>query len=213
MNARVRGKIEMAARVQEFSKAHPVAGQTLGPILARLADELSRAREASLAQEQGSIAARSASKRQLTLRRSIRDRLYYVLAVGGTLEGFPKVRAPRLHSTSFTDEARTLLNSTRKHEAALLKNGLSAGVFDDVERLLAELHQTKDLRRSRRMDQTHGRIQLQSVGNRLASHVRVLDGLYRFHYGDDVDLIAEWDMIRKIPRNGRGRAKEDETRS
>src|SRR5262249_15776543 len=133
MNARTRGKIEMAGRGQEFSRKDPINTQAHSPLVARLTHHLTLPPPATLSQGQSGIAARAASKRRLTLRRAIRERLHYIGAVGATVDGFQEFRVPKLHSAGFESQARVELNRARAFEAKLRENGLSDGVFDDIE--------------------------------------------------------------------------------
>jgi hypothetical protein len=214
MNARVRGKIEMAGRVQEFARKHPVEDPGEALIVEKLAAHLASARDASTRQEQGRIAQRAANKQQLTLRKKIRERLQFLEVVARASPGFPSERPPLLRDPEFTGKARGRLVAARKHEDLLLGNGLSRGLLDDLERLIAQLRgPVREAESLGIFTNAGGSASLKLLAAQLVTDVHVLDAIYRYGHGDDVDLIAEWDMIRKIPRNGRGRAKEDGTRS
>src|SRR5690349_19460775 len=82
MNTAVRRKLDMAARVREFVRAHAATEPGYTPVVTRL-DELLGQAEAILArQHQGIVAARGATAQRGDLRRTIHSQLvHYLVAV------------------------------------------------------------------------------------------------------------------------------------
>ena len=83
MNTEVRRKLEMAAHVREFTRAHAATEPGYAPVLAKFEDLLTRAQGIVARQHQGRVAARGARARRKELRRMLHFQLvHYLVAVG-----------------------------------------------------------------------------------------------------------------------------------
>ena len=71
MNTEVRRKLDMAARVREFTRAHAATEQGYAPVLTRLEELLARAEGIGARQHQGRVAAKGARARRKELRRML----------------------------------------------------------------------------------------------------------------------------------------------
>ena len=69
MNTEVRRKLDMAARVREFTRARAASEPGYPPVLARLEELLTKAEVIAARQHEGRVAARGAQAHRRALRR------------------------------------------------------------------------------------------------------------------------------------------------
>lgn len=213
MNARVRRKIERGGRVFEFTKVHPVNAPGFAGVVGRLTEQLGQARTEILEEEQARIASKSATRHLATLRSQIYQRLRYLATIARATPSLSQVRllAPnrRLPLADFLVVARSNLDHARVREEEFVANGLSPTLLDEVAAFVAEIGETTRVfnnARGRSIGDTTG---LKFLAAKLSETVNVLDGIYRYHFGDDKDLMAEWDMVRALTPDPRSRPKDD----
>src|SRR5437764_7235158 len=100
MNAVLRRRLERAARVRDFIRAHKTDGTGEGTALARLEELLQRAEALAAQQRSGVVATRSATLQRRELRHALQTKLLkYLAAVGavaakGNTELAPQFRLP-----------------------------------------------------------------------------------------------------------------------
>src|SRR5689334_25266583 len=75
MNAQLRRRLEMAARVRDFLRAHQMDGVGQGLGLARLEELLERAENLATQQRTGVAAERSATKQRQEIRRVLQPKI------------------------------------------------------------------------------------------------------------------------------------------
>lgn len=211
MRARVKAKLEMFVRAQAFVKAHPLdeLGQTA--IAKRLSEQLSEAQETATQQEQARIAERSANHRRATLRRQVQELLQYLFTVWRTTPEVPPADFPGrlLPIRDYIVAVGSSVRFVRPHEGKLLANGLSSTLLDEVLHLVAELEETWGIARKSRVEYISAREKLRFLVTQLSSTVKLVNEIYRYHYGGDSDFMAEWDMVRALAPDLRKRLKED----
>src|SRR5256714_13936780 len=100
MNAVLRRRLERAARVRDFIRAHKTDGTGEGTALARLEELLQRAEALAAQQRAGVVATRSATLQRRELRHALQTKLLkYLAAVGavaakGNTELGPQFQLP-----------------------------------------------------------------------------------------------------------------------
>lgn len=213
MNARIRRKLEMANRVFDFTRAHPVKAPGFAAVVERLTEQLGLARARGLEQEQGRIASRAATRHVATLRDQIHRRLQYLATVSRATPSLSQVLvvAPnrRLPLADYLVVARNSVSHAREREDEFVANGLSPTLLDEVDKLVDEIKETTSAFNKANMRRIGGVAGLKELAAKLSDTVRILDGIYRYHFGDDSDLMAEWDMVRALAPVPRSRPKED----
>jgi hypothetical protein len=192
MNARTRRKLEMGARALEFSRAHPDDSPGYTAALAQLAEQLARSEQLAGQQQQGVAEVRAASARKRDLRRSIRQRQLVHVAraaqraareVPELAQKFALRREPIPYLT-FRTLATTIVAEAQKQKELLVKHGLVERVLDSLTEELKEFDQVMG-------EGAEGR-RMHIVADEVVEIVRVLDGLNRFRFADDPDLLAAW---------------------
>jgi hypothetical protein len=206
MNIRVRRKLEMAERVQEFSRAHPTTDPAHAPVLASLEEHLTRAVGIATRQRQGLAAARSARLRRRELRRVLQSQLlHYLVVVGevaakGQAELVARFRLPSGNASNkaFLADVRALVALAEAQRDALVAKGMSASLLPDLDRMIAEFETATTAALTGRRDHIGARADLEVVSDELMEQVRVLDGINRYRFGNDRNLMTEWNAVRQL---------------
>jgi len=132
MNAVLRRRLERAARVRDFIRAHKTDGAGEGTALARLEELLQRAEALAAQQRAGVVATRSAALQRRELRHALQTKLLkYLAAVGavaakGNAELAPQFRLPPTGASHqvFLTAARGMLKKASAQKELLVSRGV-----------------------------------------------------------------------------------------
>ncbi len=213
MNTEVRRKLDMAARVREFVRAHAATEPGYTPVVTRL-DELLGQAEAILArQHQGNVAARGAIAQRNELRSTIHAQLvHYLVAVGsvaakGQADLVARFKLPPTNgpNMSYATAVKALLAAGEGERDLLLKAGLAPTLFEELGKMVADFEAATEVAHTARRDHIGARIDLLVIANLLTEQVKLLDGITRYRFGKDVEMMAEWKAAKQLlgqPRPG-----------
>jgi hypothetical protein len=215
MRATLRRRLERAVRVREFLRAHKTEGAE-AVALTRLEELLTRA-EALAAQQVAGVVARQGSVAQ---RAQVRAELHgkllrYLTGVGAVaakedVQLAAQFRLPQVRTANlaFITLARGMLEKAIEHKDLLAKRGLSENVLTDIGAALAEFEQTLEASRAARREHVGASGDLKTVLSEISEQVRLLDGLVRYRFGDDAELMTAWASARNVlgPFRSRGEA-------
>ena len=213
MNIVVRRKLDMAARVREFVRAHAASEPGYAPVLTRFEELLTRAEGIVARQHQGRVAARGAQARRQELRQMLHSQLvHYLVAVGSIavkdqadLAARFKLPSTNSSNTAFLTSVKALLAAGEGQREELVKAGMTATLLEDLARMVAEFEEASEAARTARRDHIGARADLQVISAELLEQVQLLDGVTRYRFGNDSELMAEWKAARQIlgrPQNG-----------
>ena len=200
MNARTRRRLEMGARALEFSRAHPDESPGYTAALAELEEQLARSEQLAGQQQQGVSEVRAASARKRDLRRSIRQRQLVHVAraaqraareVPGLAQKFALAREPIPYLT-FRTLARTIVAEAEQQKELLIRHGLVERVLQSLVESLDEFDQAMGQGSEGRRMHIGAGVELDVVADEVLAIVRVIDGLNRFRFAGDPDLLAAW---------------------
>ena len=206
MNAVLRRRLDMATRVRDFLRAHKtdVVGEGLG--LAKLEELVQRA-DGLVARQRAGIAAARASALQ---REGIRDTLQTALlrylkavsqaAANENSELVAQFQMPHLNVSHrvFVAAVRGLLGKAKEQKDLLVSHGMQPSLLDDLEASVAEFEKTLEVTRAGRRDHTGATADLEAVAAEIARQVRVLDGLMRYRFRTNAELMGEWAGVRNV---------------
>ena len=206
MNAVLRRRLEMAARVRDFLRAHRTDGVGAGTAVARFEQLVDRAQALAAQQRAGFVATRSATVQRQGLRRALQTKLLrYLAAVGavaakGNGELAMQFRGPRNNTSqqSFLTTARGMLEKATAQKDVLVSHGLSEKVLDDLAGVIVEYEKTLEATRAGRRDHVGAAADLEAVGSEIVEQVKVLDGLVRYRFGDNAELMGAWLSARNV---------------
>jgi hypothetical protein len=205
MDARLRRRLEMAVRVRDFLRAHKTDGVAEAAALARLDELLQRADALTAQQRAGIVAARAATEMRGEVRRALRSKLLvYLSAVGGVaanenLELGAQFRLPRVGpNQAFVTMARGMLEKATEHKELLVKRGMAETLLADIAAAIEEFEQTLEATRAGRRDHVGASADLRAVMTEVSEQVKVLDGVVRYRFGDNAELMGAWVSVHNV---------------
>ena len=215
MNAVVRRQLEMAKRCRGFLRDHPTEGVGAQAALTRLEELISRAEELAAKQRNGVAVARSAAVKRGALREALLSRLVrYLVAVGAVADMEAEFRLPRrLPHETFLTTVKGLLATAEAQKELLVSKGMSETLLDDLQKGLTEFEAGLEASRQGQRDHVGASHDLEAVGSAIVAHTRVLDGLVRYRFGGDAELVAAWESARNVAGRSRSGSSSDEESS
>ena len=177
MNKVTRVKLDMAARVRDFIRAHPTEASEEGIALTRLEELLTRGDELALQQRAGVLAVRTSTLKRQALRHR--------------LEG-------NLNHRAFLAAVRGMLAKAETFKDLLIAKGMSPSLLEDLQLAVAELGDTLEASRGGRRDHVGASAELRAIGQELVEATDILDGLVRYRFGEDTELMAAWNSARNV---------------
>jgi hypothetical protein len=205
MDARLRRRLEMAVRVRDFLRAHPTDGVAEGAALARLEELVQRAEVLASQQRAGILAARAATEMRGEVRRALRSRLlHYLTAVGQAAanenaELGQEFRLPRVGpNQAFVTIARGMLEKATANKDLLAKRGMSEKLLTDIDATIKSFEHTLEATRMGRRDHVGASADLRAVMAEVSEQVKVLDGVVRYRFGDNAELMGAWGSAHSV---------------
>lgn len=212
VNTEVRRKLEMAARVREFTRARAATEPGYASVLTKFEGLLTRADGIAARQHQGRVAARGAGARRKELRRKLHFQLVrYLVAVGSVAakdqaELAARFKLPSTNATNtvFLTSVKALLAAAESQRELLVQEGMAPSLLEDLGRMVLDFEVVSEAARTARRDHIGARTDLEVIAAELMEQVKVLDGITRYRFGNDPELMAEWKAARQVlglPRN------------
>ncbi len=205
MNAALRRRFEMGARVRNFLREHPTEGAEAAA-LTHLEQLLERGEKLAAQQSAGVIAARGSTAQRSRVRRALLHKLLmYLTGVGAVaakenaaLEAEFRMPPNGIAHQAFLTVARGMLEKAVEHKELLVKQGLSEGLFADLTAALEEFEQSLEATRSGRLAHVGASTDLQAVATEISEQVRLLEGLVRYRFGNAPELMGAWASARNV---------------
>jgi hypothetical protein len=205
MNTLVRRKLDMASRVRGFLRAHPLTGTGDAAAVARLEELFTQGEELVARQRRGVVATRSATSHREKIRKELRTLLKYLSAVGvvAAKERADLAEQFRLPSSSFSHRAfvtaaKEMLARGGAVTDLLVSKGMSDALLTALGAAVSQFETTLEASQSGRRDHTGASALLRSVSKAISEQVAVLDGLVRFKFGSNDDVIRQWEGARNL---------------
>jgi hypothetical protein len=206
MNATLRRRLERAVRVRDFIRAHRTDGAGEATALTRLEELIQRADVLAAQQRAGRVATRAASMQRAELRHVLQSKLLiYLAAVGAVAAKGNTELAPQFHlppsgtsNQAFVTAARGMLQQATAQKDLLVSRGMSPQLVDDLTATLAKFEQTLEATRAGRRDHVGASADLESVLSEITGQVRLLDGLVRYRFSDNAELMGAWASVRDV---------------
>ena len=206
MKATLRRRLERAMRVRDFLRAHKTEGVAEAAGLARLEELITRAEALAGQQLSGLIAARAATAQRERVRRALHMKLLRYLAgvaavaAKENIELGAQFRLRHLDASnqSLVTMTRGMLEHATAQRALLVSRGMSETLLDEIAAAVAELEQPLEATRTGRRDHVGASADLEAIAGEIGEQVRLLDGLVRYRFGDNPELIGAWDSARNV---------------
>ena len=217
MRATIRRTIEMGKRVLNFSQAHPNPSSGYAAALTRLEKALAEADVLAERQRDGINAVRSATSQKRVLRRKMRrGQLVHLArvaeAAAAEIPGIEqKFRLTRegVPYLAFRTAARGMSAEAQSQKETLVKHGLLDEVLESLARSLNEFDQAVEQGTEGRRTHVGASAELDDLGEELIQVVRLMDGTNRYRFGEDPNLMAEWQSASNVIRRTGGQADSE----
>ena len=196
----------MAVRARDFLRAHRTDGVPEQAALARLEELVQRAEALVAQQRAGVLASRASTEHRAKVRRALQSKLLrYLTAVGrvaarenadlGAQFRLPRTRGANL---AFVAVARGMLEKATAQKELLVGHGMAEQLLDDLARGITEFEQTLEATRTGRRSHVGASADLKAVFSEISEQVRLLDGLVRYRFGDNEELMGAWVSARSV---------------
>jgi hypothetical protein len=203
----------MGTRALDFSRAHPDASPGYAAAVSRLEDRLARADQLAAQQLQGVAEVRAATQRKRELRRTMREAHLSHLAQAARMAAreVPELaqklvlRPGTRTYLAFRTAARGMAAEARNQKEVLVKHGLVESVLDNLTQALDQFDEAVESGAGGRQAHVGASAELQAVADEIVQVVRVMDGLNRYRFVDDRELLAAWETASNVlatPKTG-----------
>lgn len=197
----------MAARVRTFSRTHASNEPTYATVLSRFEARLAEAEVIAARQHEARLAARGARVRRRELRRVVHFQLLpYLVAVGNVAardrtELAAQFRLPNSSANNhvFLIAVKALVAAAEQQRDVLVAAGMAPALLEELQRLVSDFETASEEARAKRLSHIGARADLQEIAGALMEEVRVLDGINRWRFGKDPEVMAEWQAARHLP--------------
>lgn len=213
MDAKSRRKLEMGTRALEFSRGHPDTSPGYTAALTRLEERLTRADQLASRQRAGQLEVRAATARKAELRRAMQQaHLAHLAQVGkAAAREIPELaqkfvfRPGTTTYLAFRTAARGMAAEAQNQKEALVKHGLVETVLDNLVQVLDQFDAAVEHGAEGRQAHVGASAELHAVADEVVQVVRVMDGLNRYRFMNDAELLAAWESASSVaatPRAG-----------
>jgi len=207
MNAGIRHKLEMAARVREFTRARAATEPRYLASLERLDALLERAAAIAQRQHMGLVMARAArTAREEERHRLHAELLHHLVTVGAIaaqssadLAGMFRLPATNANTAEYLVAIRSLRTAAEAMREDLIAAGLHPDWFGDFDRAILAIEAAREEQRTARRDHMAATLELQTVTAELREQIELIDASTRYFFGYDSDVMDMWRAIRRLP--------------
>lgn len=206
MNAKSRRRIEMGTRALEFSRAHPDESPGYAAALTRLEELLDRAEELADRQRDGILQVRASTARKRELRVAMRKAHLAHLAKVARIAAreVPELaqkltlRPGTRTYLAFRTAARGMAAEAQSRKEVLVKHGLAESVLVNLAQTLDQFDAAVESGVTGRQTHVGASAELQAVADEIFQIVQVMDGLNRYRFMNDLELLAVWDSASSV---------------
>jgi hypothetical protein len=199
-------KLAMGVQVREFFRANPPLDESQERLVARLTERLAHADALIAQQRAGLIAEHASAARRRELRRGLQfELLRYLSRVGDAAarvrpELALRFKLPALNTpiSTFVHAVRAMIGVAEAEREVLAGVGLSEAALTALKREVAELEQTIKTSGTARAEHVGASSSLADVTREVLNLVGMLDGLNRYRYRGNPELLAEWELATHV---------------
>jgi hypothetical protein len=91
-----------------------------------------------------------------------------------------------------------LLGKATVLKDALVGQGMSPTLLDNLAAAIADFEKTLEATRASKLEHVGASADLRAVASEISKLVRVLDGVVRFAYSDNAELMGAWASARDV---------------
>jgi hypothetical protein len=207
----------MAVSVRDFSRAHPSADASYASVLGRLETSITRMEELAGQQQGGYLSKHSSTVRRQGLRRRLHGGLLRHLVTiaqdaaaesPALTEMFQLPPANATHRT-FQTLARKMLEQGQAQKELFAKHGLADKLLDDLAAAVDEFDASVAETNEGKQGHVLARAELDTVSDEVINLVGMLDGLNRYRFDRDPQLLAAWESAKHVVTGPQAKASEE----
>lgn len=196
----------MGVHVRDFNRTHPSADANHASVLAKLEGTITQMEGLAASQVTGVVSKGSSIVRRKDIRRRLHEGLLRHLvtvaesAAGDQPELTEEFRMPAINASHliYRTVARTLLDKGVAHQELLLKHGLGATLLDDLRQAVDELDASVVETVEGKQRHILARSELQTLSDEVMQLVGILDGINRYRFAREPQLLAAWDRAKHV---------------
>ena len=212
MNAVVRSVLNMVERVRGFCRAHPFTDPSATALEARFEERVDRAVALAVQQRSSNLAVRAANARRNKLRSGVvMDLLRHLVRVGDDaakelpdLSGRLKLPPQDGSHQAFLAAARVMVSEAADHRDLLVKHGMTESMLDDLGQALNQYEQATETAFGATRERIGARSQLHTIAAELSDLVQLLNGLNRYRFREQQELLDAWTSAINVLGPSRG---------
>ena len=205
----------MAVRVRDFSRTHPSTDASYASVLGRLESSIERMEALAGQQQGGFLSKHSSTVRRQALRRRLHGGLLRHLvtiaqdAAGedpGLTEMFQLPASNATHK-AFQTLARKMLEQGQAQKELLAKHGLADTLLADLSAAVDEFDASVAETNEGLQGHVLARAELDTVSDEVMKLVGMLDGLNRYRFDRDPQLLVAWESAKHVVTGPQGTAE------
>ena len=112
---------------------------------------------------------------------------------------------------SFLTAASLMVNDATRNRELLAKYGLSEALFAELAQAVGQYAEATVTAHTAKQDRIGARADMAAVTDELVQLVQVIDGICRYRFRDQPDLLAAWDNVTDILGPFRSKRTDPET--
>ncbi len=196
----------MAVHVRDFNRTHPSADAHQASVLAKLEETIAQMEALAGQQVTGVVSKGSSIVRRQDIRRQLHGGLlrHLVTVANAAAEEQPDLiqefRMPAINAshTIYRTVARTLLEKGVAQRELLLKHGLGETLLDDLRKAVDELDASVEETVEGKQRHILARSELRTLSDEVMQLVGILDGINRYRFAREPQLLAAWDRAKHV---------------
>ncbi len=196
----------MAGHARDFNRTHPSADARHASVLVKLEETIKQMEALAAEQVTGVVSKGSSTVRRKEIRRRLQDGLlrHLVTVANIAAEEQPELtrefRMPSINSSHmlYRTVARTLLEKGVARRELLLEYGLGETLLDDLRKAVDELDASVVETVEGKQRHILARSELRALSDEVMQLVGVLDGINRYRFVREPQLLAAWDRAKHV---------------
>ena len=208
-------KLDMAERARDFCRAHPSTAKNYADTLDKLEKGLARAKALTDQELSGHNAVRVTAGTQADLRRTlIESPLKDIVRIARKAVAKPEMgrlfRLPRRNVAreDFLSAARVIASDAVEYKEFFVANGMAESFLEELNAALDQYQQALEQQHEGRVAHVGARKDLKTVTAEVLALVGQLDGMNRYRFRKDSELLAGWESATNVAWPERKPAKE-----
>lgn len=201
----IRKKLDMATRARDFCRAHPSTAAKYAETLAKLEERLVRAQALADQELSGRNVSRASASTRVTLQRTILEsplkdivRIAHAASDQPELAQLFRLPVPKTNRQNFLSRARVIATDAAAHKALFVANGMPENFLDDLNAALDAYEQAMIQVHNGTAAHVGARKDLRAVTAQVLAVVDQLDGMNRYRFKADPELLGSWASATNI---------------